>query len=289
MAISTIGVTPGAGAALTVDGSGTGSMQVVKLAESVVGSTALIPASATSGLSVNLATVSAASIPVTNPSGGKLAVDGSGVTQPVSGSVSITGTPAVTISGTPNIGAVTSITNPVTVTGTVALSGTPAVSGTVTANQGNAGTTAGAWPVKITDGSNTVSLQNVGGVYSQPVKIMAGPATPLQVQNAPSTGFWRQHIAYTAGQSAQAIRTPTSGKTTYVEGIVIKSSAGGTLRIYDSTNADSNTLFMGTLGASDTVVITPSRPMPLSAVNNVLRYDSGTGAAGDVTCWGYEQ
>ena len=289
MALGTIGVTPGAGASLEVDNTSQGSCQVVKLAESALGSTSLIPATAANGLGVDLKNISAASVPVTNVAGGKLAVDGSGVTQPVSGAVAITGTPAVSITGTPNIGAVASITNPVTVTGTVSLSGTSTISGTMSANQGTAAAVAGAWPVKITDGANSVSLQNVGGVYSQPVKIMAGPATPLQTQNAPSSGVWRQHVAYTATQTGQAIRTPTSGKQTFVEGIVIKSSAGGVLKIYDSTNADSNMLFMGTLGASDSIVITPARPMPLSAVNNVLKYDSGTGAAGDITCWGYEQ
>ena len=90
MALSTIAITQGVGTAMTVDTSAGGDMQVFKLAESTLGSTALIPASASTGLLVNLGTVSAASVPVTNVGGQNLNVA-------VVGSVTVTG--AVAISG----------------------------------------------------------------------------------------------------------------------------------------------------------------------------------------------
>jgi hypothetical protein len=70
---------------------------------------------------------------------GALRVDGSGATQPVSGSVT--------------------------------------VSGTVTANQGTAAATASAWPIKLTDATNTASLLNT---------TPAGTEYGLVVRNIPS-------------------------------------------------------------------------------------------------------
>ena len=399
MALSTIAITQGVGTAMTVDTSAGGDMQVFKLAESTLGSTALIPASASTGLLVNLGTVSAASVPVTNVGGQNLnvAVVGS-VT--VTGAVAISGAPAVAQSGGWNIGTVATITNPVTVTGTVALSGTPTVQGTVTGNQGAAAVVGNAWVVKITDGTNSAPLQNVGGTYSLPVKVMAqvgggfsqqdktaftegttyvevvggvyndsfggspaagqastvritaqrawhcnlrrldgteigtsttplvvGPAgtalagnvaqvggaavvsaaagvqqvgivgatgtafsaaAPLAVQNGPSLGFWKNAVAFTASQTSQVLRTPTGGKTSYVEGIVVTVTAAGRLQIYDNTNAAGNMIYQGTPPIGAVIAIHPARPIPLAAINNVLRYDTGTGATGDISLWGYE-
>jgi hypothetical protein len=488
MALSTIAITQGVGTAMTVDTSAGGDMQVFKLAESTLGSTALIPASASTGLLVNLGTVSAASVPVTNVGGqnlnvavvgsvtvtGAVAISGapavaqSGgwnigtvatITNPVTvaGTVAISGTPTVqgtvtgnqgaaaataaawpikvtdatnvsalqnvggvfclpvqvmagttvvtgtvaaTQSGGWNIGTVATITNPVTVTGTVALSGTPTVQGTVTGNQGAAAVVGNAWVVKITDGTNSAPLQNVGGTYSLPVKVMAqvgggfsqqdktaftegttyvevvggvyndsfggspaagqastvritaqrawhcnlrrldgteigtsttplvvGPAgtalagnvaqvggaavvsaaagvqqvgivgatgtafsaaAPLAVQNGPSLGFWKNAVAFTASQTSQVLRTPTGGKTSYVEGIVVTVTAAGRLQIYDNTNAAGNMIYQGTPPIGAVIAIHPARPIPLAAINNVLRYDTGTGATGDISLWGYE-
>jgi len=431
MAISTIAITQGAGTNITVDTSTNGDMQVIKLAESTLGSNNLVPASASTGLLVNLGTVSAASIPVTNVSGqnlnvavvgsvtvagtvsisGNPAVAQSGTwnigtvatitnTVTVAGTVAISGNPAVAQSGTWNIGTVASITNTVTVAGTVAISGTPTVQGTVTGNQGTAAAVSAAWPVKITDATNTSALQSVGGVYCLPVKVLAqagggysqqdktaftegttnadvaggvyndafagspaagqsscvritaarafhtnlrrndgteigvaatplvvGPAgtamadniaqvggaavvsaaagvqkvgvsdgggnafsaaNPLPVSNAPSSGFWKTHFTYGASASDVAIHTPAGGKTVYVEGLIITpTAAGALLKIYDNSNADANAIYVGQppLGS---IVITPARPIPLAAANNVLRYATGTAAAGDVVAWGYE-
>ena len=387
MALSTISITQGTGTPVAVDTSAGGDMQVVKLAESVLGSNALIPASAATGLLVNVGTPvvmqggvwdigSIVSIASTVTVAGTVAISGTpavaqsgawtvGIvgTATVTGTVAISGTAAVTQSGTWNIGTVTSITNPVTVAGTVAISGTPTVQGTVTGNQGTAAAVASAWPVKITDASNTSALQNVGGVYCLPVKVLAqtgggysqvdktaftegtfaveviggvyndsfagspaagqasvlritaqrgahvnlrrndgteiGTATMplvivgntggvLPVQNAPSTGFWKAAATYSAGQTDQAIRTPSGGKTSYVEGIIITVTAVGSLKIYDQTNAAAGMIFQGQPPVGSSIVITPARPIPLSAVNNILRYSTGTAATGDITAWGYE-
>jgi hypothetical protein len=130
------------------------------------------------------------------------------------------------------------------------------------------------------------------GVTTQPV---SGTVTanqggaPWQVQPAPSTvGVWRIHFAYTASLADQAIHTPAGGKTVYLEGLIITpTAAGALLKIYDQTNADANMLYAGQppLG---TFVITPARPLALSAANNILRWATGAAATGDVVAWGYE-
>jgi hypothetical protein len=440
MALSTIAITQGTGTPVTVDTSAGGDMQVVKLAESVLGSNALIPASAATGLLVNVGTpavtqsgawnvgvvtsiTNAVTVAGTVAISGTPAVAQSGTwtvaisgTATVAGTVAISGTAAVTQSGVWNVGTVTTITNTVTVAGTVAISGTPTIQGTVTGNQGTAAAVAAAWPIKLTDATNTSALQNVGGIYALPVKVLAqtgggysqvdktaytegtfaveviggvyndafagspaagqasvlritaqrgahvnlrrndgteigtsttplvivgntggnvpvqgtvtanqgtptnwafnvvqiggaavvtaaagvqqvgivsgagvpfSAAAPLPVAVAPSTGFWKAAVTYAASQTDQSIHTPAGGKTAYVEGIIITVTAVGVLKVYDQTNAAAGMIFQGSpiLG---TVVITPHRPIPLSAVNNILRYSTGTAATGDITAWGYE-
>jgi len=319
----------------------------------------------------------------------------------VAGTVAISGTPAVTQSGVWNIGTVGTITNPVTITGTVSLGATATVAGTVTATQGTAAALAGAWPTKITDGTNSVGTQTVsskvglnvvvlggsglgysqqdktaftegttfveviGGVYNDafssspsagqasvlritpnraahanlrrqdgtevgttanPLYVQASTANfpinvvqiggvpvvsaaagvqqvgitdgagnlfkntnPLCVTPAPNPGtFWRQHIAYTASQTAQSIHTPASGKTAFVQGLILTPTAGGNVTIYDQTDSATSELFDGTLPASGVFPIMFSPPVPLSAINNLLRYNTGSGAAGDLVAWGYD-
>ena len=228
MSLSTLQITQGSGTNITVDSTAGGNIQIIKLAENTLGSTSLVPASASTGLLVSVNSV-AGNVQVVNPSGGaKLAVDGSGVTQPVSGTVTvqaantapvavrlssgaawvdtipvsiggtvtvsgtvaISGTPAVSQSGTWNIGTLTSITNTVTVSGTVAISGTPTVQGTVTSNQGTPAAVANSWPVKISDGTNSITLANVGGTQTIPVKVLStvGGGVSLQDKTAFTEG-----------------------------------------------------------------------------------------------------
>jgi hypothetical protein len=99
---------------------------------------------------------------------------------------------------------------------------------------------------------------------------------------------WRAEFTYGASQSDIAIKTPTGGKTLYVEGMIITpTAAGALLKIFDNTNATGNIIFQGQPPLGSIPIMFP-RPMKLSAVNNVLRYSTGSAAAGDVTVWGYE-
>lgn len=446
-----IPITPGSGAfAATDQASGGEHVQLTKLAVSAGGDRTLVPATAANGSLVDVSRVQG-NVQVVNPTGQDLRVDASlhtvtviGTTVatapvaapvsvrlsngaanidtipvsiaaavPVTGNVGITGTPAVTISGTPNIGTIATITNPVTVTGGVAITGTPAVTGTVTGNQGTPAALASAWPHKVTDGTKLVGVTTdgpdnglnvhvlnggggiaqqdktafteggtfvnpIGGVFNdafagdpaagnastvritgkralhvnirkadgtelgiaatpirtdptgtttQPVSgtvaavqsgawtenltniagvaivvaaagvqkvgisdatgVAFSAANPLPTTPAPSTNFWKAGVSYSASLSDQTIFAPPGGKTAYIEGIIITpTAAGALLKIYDHTNASASMIYQGQppLGS---IVITPTRPIPCSAINNVLRWATGASATGDITAWGY--
>jgi hypothetical protein len=96
-------------------------------------------------------------------------------------------------------------------------------------------------------------------------------------------------VAFTASQSAQAIRTPTSGKQSFVQGLIITQIASGTVEVYDGTAGATADLYNGTMPAATVVHIPFNPPRPLSAVNNLLRYTTGSGATGDIVAWGFEQ
>lgn len=139
--------------------------------------------------------------------------------------------------------------------------------------------------------TNTTGLVTVAGTVTAQIKDGAGnlfsAANPLPTRPQPSSNFWKAHVTFSASLSDQAIFTPPSGKTIFIEGLIITpTAAGALLKIYDQTNADANAIYVGQppLGS---IVITPARPIPLSAINNILRWATGASAAGDITAWGY--
>jgi hypothetical protein len=171
---------------------------------------------------------------------------------------------------------------------------TQPVSGTVTVNQG-----ATAWVTNITQIAGHAVVESANGIQKVGISDATGTAfsaalgvtaaNALPVQNQPSiTGFWRAKITYSASATDQVIRTPTGGKTTFVEGLIITpTAAGAELRIHDSADANAKYLYHGQppLGS---IVITPSRPIPLTAINAVLYWSTGGSATGTVVAWGYE-
>ena len=186
-----------------------------------------------------------------------LKVDGSGVTQPVSGTV------AVTQSTSPWVTDITQFgnNNVVTGTGTSGL-GIPRVtvsndsnilatqSGTWTVAQGSANTLANAWPVEITDGTNilgTIShpIQvNVDGYVQTNPNVIVTQSTPsnllaevggLGVAGAPLVGNPVQ-IGGSDGTDTRTILTDTSGRQ------VVKFTASTSAQTSVAGNASSVTL-----------------------------------------------
>ena len=170
---------------------------------------------------------------------------------------------------------------------------TQPVSGTVTANQGgapwifNQTQINGAAVTVAAAGVQTVSIVGAGGTaFSQ--------AAALATQNGPSVSAgqtaWKFSATISTASSSTTLHTPAGGKTAYIEGIVIvvAGTPPYTVTVYDNTNAAANTIFAG-FPAQGTVVITPARPIPLSAVNNLLRVDVGSGTPNvSISVWGYD-
>jgi hypothetical protein len=128
-------------------------------------------------------------------------------------------------------------TVPVSIAGTVAisaaslpaLSGTSAVSGTVTANQGTPNSTANAWPIKNTDGTNVAAVKaaSTAAAATDPALVVAvSPNANLATQVA--------QASTTAGQSGPlAQASVTRFYTAYTPGQTdpLAMNAGGALRV----------------------------------------------------------
>lgn len=196
---------------------------------------------------------------------GRLKVDGSGVTQPVSGTVAVTnldvalstrtkpsdqqhaiidsGTTVVTQGTGTNLHVVVDAAPTTSVTqGTSpwVTSGTSTVSGTVTGNQGSPNTLPNAWPIEITDGTNT---PNILQLNTQPTDSEFGLTTVSVI-----------HGHTTAGGSA------------YVD---VKVNPSGTLATQDNSDATLGTTSApstGTLVMGKSADGTPTySPLPLAA------------------------
>lgn len=180
-------------------------------------------------------------------------------------------------------------TNPVRTdpTGTT----TQPVSGTVTANQG-----AAPWAENITQIAGSAIATASAGIPKVGLTDEAGGAyshaNPLQVELVPhsESSQVRKANTYAPSETDIAIWTPTGGKKFVVLGVIITVSgtgAGAVFKIFDNTNAAANMLYQGTppVGVHQIQFATP---WSSAAINNVLRYSTGTNANGDVTVYGYE-
>ncbi len=202
------------------------------------------------GLGATLATVTAANA---------LKVDGSAVTQPVSGSV------------TANAG-----------------SGTFTVGGTVTANQGTAAAVAGAWPAKVTDGTNVSAVK-----AAATTAVAADPSLVVGLSpNSPLPAGTNSIGAVVATQTTAAnlnVRDDSNGATgAAVPARAIYIAGNGTgnltgLRLCD-TSVAINTAAAGStqlvaLTAGQTIYVCGYNFMAAGAVNVDLRYGTGTNCA----------
>lgn len=251
------------------------------------------------GLHVNLRNAAGTEI---GTSGTPVRIDPVGTTtQPVSGTVTATlsasvnaGVTAVTVNyntggGTQNLtmmglalpgnaGAVAggTSTNPIRIDPT----GTTTQPVNVASLGGNAVST-------VANGVQKVALADNAGAAIAPV--ITGAGNPLAVIPQPTpSGFWKNAVTFSASQTDISLRTPAAGKTAYVEGYVITVITSGVFKLYDQTNAAASMIYQGTPPVGAIIAVTPHRPIPLSALNNILRYSTGTGATGDIAVWGYD-
>lgn len=154
---------------------------------------------------------------------GALKIDGSAVTQPVSGTVT------TTPSGTQSVNIVSTIALPVTDNGgSLTVDGTffqatQPVSGTITANQGTPAVAANRWPVQITDGTD-LALVTTGGallvdtntvgtaktIYMAAAGPITPPATPtdmITITGSATKTIRVLTIEFSAQQTTQSTNT----------------------------------------------------------------------------------
>jgi hypothetical protein len=165
-----------------------------------------------------------------------------------------------------------SITNPVTVTGTInvnsitvsSIAATVTVSGAVTSNQGAPNSAANAWPVLVSDGSNTL------GVSAHPVR-----TDPTGTTTQPVSGtFWQatQPVSGTVGLSAgQGVEvldgggtnklTVSAGGAAKVDGSAVTQPVSGTF--WQATQPVSGTFWQATQPVSGTVGLTAGQAVEL--------------------------
>ncbi len=166
----------------------------------------LLPAPAWGQGSVNARIQDSSGDPITATSG-RLHVDGSGVTQPVSGTVT------ATQGGTWNIGTVTNITNAVTVTdgsGALTVDGTVDVSGTVATNVAQVGGTS------VTTGVGSAAAGTMRVAVARDSEV-CNPIDTAQVA-----------VAVSASGNTELVPL-TSGQTIYVCDVLLV--AGGTVDV----------------------------------------------------------
>lgn len=169
---------------------------------------------------------------------------------------------------------------------------TQPVSGTVTANQGSANTTPWNVNVKQVGGNDVVTAAT--GV--QKVGVVDGAGTTFSDSNplpvAPTSGGRtpvRKNVTYGASETAVEIWTPAGGKRFVIESIIISATGTGNLFIFDNTNVAGNLIFVGTppAGGNPFQFVFPNGNQS-AAINQILRYSTGVGAAGYITVHGYE-
>ena len=171
---------------------------------------------------------------------GALKVDNSAVTQPISGSVSISGTPAVTISGTPTVTA--------TISGTpsVSISGTPAVTATDNLTQigGSSVATAASGVLKVG------VVGSAGATVDAAITSGAAPTNVVWQTPCPST----QAAAALLGKTLSSVNAATN----------IKASAGN-LYGFTLTSATATAGYIQFFNTATTATASPVLIVPIVA------------------------
>lgn len=167
-------------------------------------------------------------------------------------------------------------------------SGSLTVDGTVTANQGGA-----PWSQNITQLLGVAIVAAAAGILKVGVVDGAGAlfsdSNPLPVK---PTNYGKTPVrkvnTFAAAETDIAIWTPGASAKFVIESILISATGAGVLRIFDNSNSAANTITLHTLAVGNQLQIVFPSGHPSSAPNNVLRYSTGAGAAGDITVFGYE-
>ncbi len=135
------------------------------------------------------------------------------------------------------------------------------------------------------------------GTTAQPVKLKDGSGTSFSASNplyVTRGGRARTRVtkwvALIASQTGTVLWTPTSSTTFYIEKIVLVVTTAGPLTIFDNSNAAANIVADSNATNWPTGVynLDFGEPWASAAVNNVLKYTSGSALVGTIAIHGFE-
>lgn len=96
-------------------------------------------------------------------------------------------------------------------------------------------------------------------------------------------------VAYTASQTAATVLTPTSGKKFVITDIVMSATGAGTVYLFDNSDTTTTSITPIMNFSSTGGMATSLRGLyTATAANNLIKYTSGTGAAGSILVNYYE-
>ena len=132
---------------------------------------------------------------------------------------------------------------------------------------------------------------------SQSVLINSSTEAPLSTTNnrldinlnKDNTTLLHKTVDFSASETAQAIWTPATGKKFVITDIIISCSAAGTITVFDNTDNAANRVVKGYFAANGGLTHPYSKAFVSATANNVLKYTTGSGIAGSLTVWGYEE
>lgn len=128
-----------------------------------------------------------------------------------------------------------------------------------------------AQPVNLRD--------NAGTAYSaaNPLYVTRGGRAQTRVTKSVSI----------AASTTATVWTPTGGKKFFITKIILAVSVTGTLTLFDHTNTAPNLIFNGTF-PTGVFPFSFEEPWASSAVDNLLRYTSGSGMTAEIVVHGFE-
>ncbi len=190
---------------------------------------------------------------------------------------------AVISSGTiTTVSAVTAITNALPA-GSNVIGHVIADTGSTTAVTGN------VTVVQSTASSLNATVVGTGTFATQATCTNSGTFAVQSTDSINSKTILSIKAAYTASQTAATVLTPTSGKKFVVTDIVISATGAGTVYLFDHTDGATAALTPTlSLAANGGFVNAFKGLYTATAANNLIKYTSGSGAAGSIMVYYYE-
>lgn len=124
--------------------------------------------------------------------------------------------------------------------------------------------------------------------YNALLSVAGGGGGTTFVDSVLASSLVSKTVDFTASQTAQTIWEPTAGKKFVITDYHLSFSVAGAITVFDGTDDTTNRVVKYNGAANGGANHSYRKPRISSAVNNVLKYTTGAGAAGSLTVEGYE-